>query len=86
MTTQLQLADVRMPSPMLVNPDSQLDDLVRRIKAEYLEMPGLRLSLAQAQRLWSVDAKTCKSVLEALLADQFLASTSSGNYRRFDSV
>ena len=66
--------------------DGQLDDLVRRVRGEYLEMPGLRLSAVQAQRLWSLDAETCSTVLEALLADRFLARTSTGNYRRFDLV
>ena len=75
-----------MSAPTQLHRDSQLDDLVRRVRSEYLEMPGLRLSAAQAQRLWSLDAETCSTVLEALLADRFLARTSTGNYRRFDLV
>ena len=31
-----------------------LTDAVRRIRAEFLEMPGLRLTAPQAARLWSV--------------------------------
>ena len=30
-------------------------DLTRRAQAEYREMPGLSLTLAQAQRLWGID-------------------------------
>ena len=86
MTAQVQFADVTRAAPTLVNRNSRFDDLVRRIRAEYQEMPGLQLSSAQARRLWSLDPETCMSVLEALLADHFLACTSSGNYRRFDSV
>lgn len=85
MTIQAQHVDAR-PAHTVISSDSRFDDLMRRIKAEYLEMPGLRLSAAQAQRLWSLDARTCMSVLEVLLADRFLACTSSGAYRRFDSV
>lgn len=73
-----------MPPPTLVKANRQVEGLIRRIKAEYLEMPGLHLSAAQAQRLWDLDAGTCATVLEALLADRFLAYTSNGNYRRFD--
>jgi hypothetical protein len=86
MTIQAQHVDARRPAHTVISSDSRFDDLMRRIKAEYLEMPGLRLSAAQAQRLWSLDARTCMSVLEVLLADRFLACTSSGAYRRFDSV
>ena len=84
--TPLPQPDVRTPIPILVTCDRQVEGLIRRIKAEYLEMPGLHLSAAQARRLWSLDAGTCTTVLEALLADRFLACTSSGTYRRFDLV
>jgi hypothetical protein len=86
MTTQALHIDARRLAHPVISSDSRFDDLIRRIRAEYLEMPGLRLSAAQAQRLWSLDATTCMSVLEALLADRFLACTSSGDYRRLDSV
>lgn len=81
MTAGLQRLDVKAS-----NHEIQLEGLIGRVRAEYLEMPGLRLSAAQAQRLWSLDVETCMSVLEALLADRFLACTSNGSYRRFDSV
>ena len=32
-----------------------LSELLGRIRGEYLEMPGLKLTLAQAQRLWGLD-------------------------------
>jgi hypothetical protein len=32
----------------------------RRLLREYLDLPGLRLSLAQAARLFGVDAPTCR--------------------------
>ena len=32
--------------------------LVHRVRGEFLEMPGLRLTRAQAQRLWGLDEET----------------------------
>jgi hypothetical protein len=55
-------------------------DLPRRILAEYREMPGLRLTLAQARRLWAVDAGACRRALEALVARGLLARTAMGEY------
>lgn len=52
------------------------------IEAEYREMPGLALTLAQAQRLWSLDAVTCESLLEQLTCAGFLRRTRDGRYCR----
>jgi hypothetical protein len=41
--------------------------LARRIVTEYHEMPGLRLTLWQAARLWALDHEECERVLEALV-------------------
>jgi hypothetical protein len=41
-------------------------DLGAMIKAEYLEMPGLCLTLAQAAKLWNVDTNQCREILETL--------------------
>jgi hypothetical protein len=38
-----------------MNRDTNIDTLVRRIRAEFLEMPGLRLTLAEATRFWGID-------------------------------
>jgi hypothetical protein len=57
-----------------------LESLVARIRGEYREMPGLRLTLAQACRLWQVDAATCKTVLEQLVHEAFLHKTDNGTY------
>ena len=43
-----------------------------RIRAEYLEMPGMRLTPAQVQRLSGVDASICALVLDDLVRAQFL--------------
>ena len=57
-------------------------DLLRRIRGEFLEMPGLRLTCAQAQRLWGLDVQTCALVLEQLVDVQFLIRASDGRYMR----
>ena len=57
-------------------------DWISRIRGEYLEMPGLRLTLAQAARFWSLDQRTCARVLDALVAMRFLRLTPEGRYAR----
>jgi hypothetical protein len=56
------------------------DDVLRRARAEYLEMPGLRLTRAQAQRLWGLDPRTCEQLLTALTETRFLARTRDGAF------
>jgi len=58
------------------------DDTLRRIRGEYLEMPGLRLTTAQAQRLWNLDRLTCEELLGTLVASRFLAKTRDGSFVR----
>lgn len=49
-----------------------IDSLAIRIQAEFLEMPGLQLTLSQAQRLWGLDPNTCRQVVETLVASSVL--------------
>ena len=46
-------------------------EIVQRIRAEYLEMPGITLRPEQVQRLCGVDRTLCESVLEALVESGF---------------
>jgi len=59
-------------------------DWLCRIRAEYLEVPGLCLTGQQAKRLWALDDVTCKRLLQALVDARFLRCTSSGQYVRVD--
>ncbi len=61
------------------------DALMRRVRGEYREMPGMRLTVAQAERLWALDASTGESVLDSLVQDGFLAHTRDGSYVRAQS-
>ena len=51
---------------------SSVQDWMRLIRAEYLEMPGLHLTKAQIQRLWRLESPMCDSLLDALVAAEFL--------------
>jgi hypothetical protein len=46
--------------------------LSQRIRAEYEEMPCLRLTLPQASRFWNVDRQTCLAALDQLVEEGFL--------------
>jgi len=59
-------------------------DVLRRVKGEYLEMPGLRLTIAQAQRLWGLDRAVCDALLGALVETKFLFRTRDGAFVRAD--
>ena len=60
-----------------------LRDLTRRIQAEYSEMPGLSVTLPQAQRLLGIDRDTCTVVMRTLVDRSFLRRTAQGRYVRF---
>ena len=55
-----------------------------RIRAEYLEVPGLSLTRQQAKRLWGLDDLMCESLLGSLIDARFLRLTPSGTYVRCD--
>ena len=59
-----------------------LNDLLRRVESEYLEMPGLNLTMPQAERLWGLDRSTCSVILEALIDRRVLKRTNVGTYLR----
>ena len=47
-------------------------NLLNRVRSEFIEMPGLRLRIDQAQRLWNLDRTMCESVLRSLVEAKFL--------------
>jgi hypothetical protein len=57
-------------------------ELTRRVQAEYAEMPGLCVTLVQAQRLLAVDEPTCAAVFRALIKRGVLRRTAQGRYVR----
>ena len=69
---------------MVVTVSSRLvDDTLRaRVEAEYLEMPGLSLTTAQARRLWALDSDCCDQLLSDLTDAGFLRCGADGKYCR----
>lgn len=59
---------------------SPAESLLARIRGEYREMPGLRLTVRQAQRLWGLDGTTCHAVLTVLVDEGFLSVTRDGSF------
>lgn len=59
-----------------------LETLVPRVRAEYLEMPGLNLTREQARCLWGLDADTCDQLLAYLVDSGFLVCTRHDTYVR----
>ena len=59
-------------------------NLVQRIREEFEEAPGLRVSLREASRFWGLDETTCDVVLEQLRTVGFLARDGDGRYRTYE--
>jgi hypothetical protein len=57
-------------------------EVIQRVRAEYLEMPGLRLTAPQVQRLCGIDRATCEEVLDALVSANFLCIRPDRYYAR----
>jgi hypothetical protein len=57
-----------------------IDELAQRVRGEYGEMPGLRLTIPQASKLWHRDDIACREVLDQLVAEHFLFRTANGAY------
>ena len=58
------------------------DALLRRVRGEYREMPGMRLTFEQAMRLWNIDRQACARVLNSLIASRYLEIDVFGRYRK----
>jgi DNA-binding GntR family transcriptional regulator len=55
---------------------------LQRAQAEFLEMPGLQLTEAQAAKLWGTDFEVCRAVLSRLVTDRFLVRTPRSTFSR----
>ena len=64
----------------------RIDEVLQRIQGEFVEMPGLRLTTAQAQRLWGLERDLCDALLGALVDAKFLTQTRDGAYVRRDGA
>ena len=64
--------------------DRPTEEVLRRVQGEFLEMPGLRLTGAQARRLWGLDAAVCDALLGALVDAKFLFKTRDGAFMKVE--
>ena len=62
----------------------RIDEVLQRIQGEFVEMPGLRLTAAQAQRLWGLEREVCDALLAALVDSKFLEQTRDGAFVRME--
>lgn len=58
------------------------EDILSRLRAEFLEMPGMRLTADQVHRLCGVERALCRQALDALVASKFLRVKPDGRYAR----
>jgi hypothetical protein len=60
----------------------EIQAVVDRVRGEFNEMPGLRLTPQQAARLWGLEPRTCDEVLRQLVAAAFLRWSAGTVVRR----
>jgi Fic family protein len=77
----MQLLSASTPAGVFTQTDNR-SNVFERVRGEFREMPGLTLTLAQAGRLWSLDADTCSEVLSHLVAAGFLSRRPDGAFCR----
>ena len=71
---------------MAPQPVRTTDEVLRRVQGEFMEMPGLRLTEAQARRLWGLDEASCGALLKTLIDAKFLFRTASGAFMRAETA
>ena len=59
-----------------------IEETLQRVQGEFREMPGLRLTPAQASRLWGLDATASQALLDALVDARFLRRAPDGSFMR----
>jgi hypothetical protein len=63
---------------------TEVHAVANRVRSEFLEMPGLRLTAQQAARMWGLDAPLCTNVIAALVSASFLRWTRAGTVARVE--
>jgi two-component system cell cycle response regulator DivK len=58
------------------------NDALRKIRGDYLKIPGLRMTAREGARFWNLDARICERLLESLMEEGFLTRTGDGRYKR----
>lgn len=79
------IMDTRTSATIVIDSDGPAEafaSALRRAQAEFMEMPGLQLTEAQAARLWSFDSALCSAVLTALVESRFLVRSRNASFSR----
>jgi len=63
----------------------QIQDWLQLIRAEYAELPDLRLTQVQVQQLWRLAATRAEAFMNALVSAGVLRKTQDGAYVRATS-
>jgi hypothetical protein len=71
---------------MAPQPTRANEEVLRRVQGEFMEMPGLRLTEAQARRLWGLDEASCGDLLRTLVDANFLFRTHNGSFMRVETA
>lgn len=66
----------------MVSSGTRIRDILEIIQGEYRELPGLRLTRLQAQRLWRLDRTVCDGLFQALVDADFLSRAPDGTFVR----
>jgi hypothetical protein len=61
-----------------------VDAVANRVRAEFVEMPGLTLTVRQASRLFGLDQDVCREVVNRLVGAEFLRWAGAGVVARGD--
>jgi hypothetical protein len=59
-------------------------DGLRLVRGEYDDMPGLKLTRLQAQRLWNLEPMMCDAIIDALVSRGYLRRAADGAFVRAD--
>ena len=80
--TNIAVMDADSPGPLYGSRPAGFAELLQRVKAEFMEMPGLTLTYDQAVKLWACHPVVCREVLETLVETRFLVRTRRAAFAR----
>jgi hypothetical protein len=76
------MAVVTGAAPGASSDGNAFDSMIRIIRAEFIEMPGMRLTRTQFRRLWHLTDGECERLLGYLLGTGFLKVSGQGSFGR----
>jgi hypothetical protein len=61
---------------------TNIEAVLQRIRGEFHESPGLRLTHWQFQRLWNLDSDQARLIIDQLVQTRFLRGARDGTFVR----